>query len=57
MGAVVGGLAIGVVKNLAGTYVPSNVGSTDLTIAFALIVLVLMVRPTGIFGRPPQRRV
>ena len=50
-------LAIGVVKNLAGTYVPSSVGGTDLTIAFALIVLVLMVRPTGIFGRPQQRRV
>ena len=57
VGAVVGGLAIGVVKNMAGTYVPSNVGGTDLTVAFALIVLVLMVRPTGIFGRPPQRRV
>ena len=57
VGAVVGGLAIGVVKNLAGTYVPSSVGGTDLTIAFALIVLVLMVRPTGIFGRRSQRRV
>jgi branched-chain amino acid transport system permease protein len=57
VGAVVGGLAIGVVKNLAGTYVPSSVGSVDLTVAFALIVVVLMVRPTGLFGRPPQRRV
>ena len=57
VGAVVGGLTIGVVKNLAGTYVPSGVGGTDLTVAFALIVLVLMVRPTGIFGRPLQRRV
>ena len=57
VGAVVGGLAIGVAKNMAGTYVPSSVGGTDLTIAFALIVLVLMVRPTGIFGRQTQRRV
>jgi branched-chain amino acid transport system permease protein len=57
VGAVVGGLAIGVVKNLAGTYVPSSVGSVDLTVAFVLIVLVLMVRPTGLFGRPPQTRV
>ena len=44
-------------ENMAGTYVPSSVGGTDLTIAFALIVLVLMVRPTGIFGRQIQRRV
>ena len=57
LGAVVGGLAIGVVKNMAGTYIPSSVGGTDLTIAFALIVLVLMVRPTGLFGRTAQRRV
>jgi len=57
VGAVVGGLTLGVVKNLAGTYVPSSVGGTDLTIALGIIVLVLMVRPTGIFGRLPQRRV
>ena len=57
LGAVVGGLAIGVVKNMAGTYIPSSVGGTDLTIAFALIVLVLMVRPTGLFGRTAHRRV
>ena len=57
VGAVVGGLGIGVVKNLAGTYVPSSVGGMDLTIAFALIVLVLMLRPGGIFGRTQQRRV
>ena len=57
VGSVVGGLTIGVVKNMAGTYVPSSVGGIDLTIALAVIVLVLMIRPTGIFGRPIQRRV
>lgn len=57
VGAVVGGLIIGVVKNMAGTYTPSSVGSIDLAVAFAVIVLVLMVRPTGIFGRPTRRRV
>ena len=56
-GAVAGGLIIGVVKNMAGTYTPSSVGSIDLTVAFAVIVLVLMVRPTGIFGRTARRRV
>ena len=57
VGAVVGGLIIGVVKTWAGTYTPSSVGSIDLAVAFAVIVLVLMVRPTGIFGRPTRRRV
>ena len=57
VGAIVGGLTIGVVKNLAGTYVPSEVGSVDLVVAFVLIVLVLMVRPRGIFGRQVVRRV
>jgi len=57
VGAVVGGLTIGVVKNMAGTYIPSSIGGTDVTIAFALIVIVLMVRPTGLFGRTAQRRV
>ena len=56
-GAVAGGLTIGVVKNMAGTYVPSGVGSVDLTVAFVVIVLVLMVRPTGVFGRRAVRRV
>jgi branched-chain amino acid transport system permease protein len=57
VGAVFGGLAIGVIKNLAGTYVPSDVGNVDTALAFAVIVLVLMVRPTGLFGRRVVRRV
>ena len=57
IGAVVGGLSIGVIKNLSATYVPPEVGSIDVTMAFLVIVLVLMVRPAGLFGRPPARRV
>jgi branched-chain amino acid transport system permease protein len=56
-GAIAGGLIIGVSKNWAATYVPSEVGNVDLTLAFAMIVTVLMIRPTGLFGRPPARRV
>lgn len=57
VGAVVGGLAIGVIKNMAGTYVPPEVGSVDLAVAFLVIVLVLMLKPTGLFGRRVVRRV
>ncbi len=54
VGAIVGGLAIGVIKNMAGTYIDPGV---DATVAFIVIVLVLMIRPTGIFGRRVLRRV
>ena len=57
VGAVVGGLTVGVVKNLGSVYVPADVGNVDVSLAFALIVIVLMVRPAGLFGRPAQRRV
>jgi len=55
-GAIVGGIIIGVAKNWAATYVPSQVGNVDLTLAFAMIVVVLMIRPAGLFGRPRARR-
>jgi len=54
---VVGGLVVGVVENLAGTYV-SVVGSElTLTIALSLIVLFLIFRPSGLFGRTAAKRV
>jgi branched-chain amino acid transport system permease protein len=56
-GAIVGGLTLGVVQNMAGTYISPHTGSIDITIAFAVIVFVLMVRPTGLFGRRIVRRV
>jgi branched-chain amino acid transport system permease protein len=56
VGAVVGGLVIGVVMALTGTYIP---GGQDLRLAFGLIVIVvvLLVRPAGLFGRTVVRRV
>jgi branched-chain amino acid transport system permease protein len=56
LGAVVGGLLVGVVMALVGTYIP---GGQDLRLAFGLIVivLVLLVRPAGLFGRAAVRRV
>jgi branched-chain amino acid transport system permease protein len=57
LGAVVGGLALGVLLNLLGTYV-GWIGSTlRLPTALLVILLVLLVRPTGLFGRATVRRV
>lgn len=54
-GAAVGGILIGIAENLAGAYL---VG-TELKLVFALgvILLVLLVRPAGLFGRSTVVRV
>jgi branched-chain amino acid transport system permease protein len=47
LGALVGGLFIGLVEALAGTYLG---GEYKLLATFIVLVLVLMVRPYGLFG-------
>ena len=56
-GAVVGGFLVGVLENLIGTYLPFVGTDLKLTVALALIMLVLLLRPNGLFGRPVVRRV
>jgi branched-chain amino acid transport system permease protein len=56
-GAVLGGFAVGVIENLAGTFVPYVGRDLKLTIALLVIVAVLMVRPAGMFGRSVVSRV
>lgn len=54
MGSAIGGLIIGVAENLAGGYI----GSGYRQIAgFAIILIVLMVRPHGLFGEKDIERV
>jgi len=57
LGAVIGGFAVGVIENLAGTFIPHVGRELKLTIALALIVAVLTVRPSGLFGRVVVTRV
>jgi branched-chain amino acid transport system permease protein len=56
VGAVVGGLLVGVLLAVLGTYVP---GGENLRIAMGLLVIVavLLVKPGGLFGRVEARRV
>lgn len=49
IGAVVGGLMVGVLENLVGTYVIGT--ELKLTVALGLIIVVLVLRPSGLFGR------
>lgn len=57
VGAVVGGLVLGVVINLLGRYVNFVGQELRLPSALALLLLVLLVRPSGLFGRVAVRRV
>ncbi|WP_326543655.1 branched-chain amino acid ABC transporter permease [Pseudorhodoferax sp.] len=53
-GAIVGGVLIGVVESLAGFYLPD--GFKD-TAAYIVVLLMLMVRPNGLFGERLRKKV
>ncbi len=52
-GALIAGLALGVVEVLTAGYVDSGLKEA---VAFAILVAVLWTRPSGLFGRPELRR-
>ena len=58
VGAVLGGLIVGVVENLAAGYLDPLVGGGTKDFApYVLMIAVLMIRPEGIFGRRRIERV
>jgi len=56
-GAVLGGFIVGVVENLVGTYVSFIGTELKFTVALAMIIVVLLVKPTGLFGSTLVKRV
>jgi branched-chain amino acid transport system permease protein len=58
VGAVVSGLAIGVVENMAAGYAPGWIGQEmRLSVALLAIFVVLLSRPSGLFGSAKVERV
>jgi len=57
VGAVVGGLMLGVGLNLLGVYVDFVGSDLRLPAALLVILVVLLVRPAGLFGKPQVRKV
>jgi branched-chain amino acid transport system permease protein len=53
-GAVLGGFIVGVLENVVGLYLGSEV---KLTVALVIIVAVLVIRPSGLFGKVQVARV
>ena len=57
-GAVAGGIIVGVVENLAGGYLTEFVGGGVNKIApFAVLVLILLIKPYGLFGKEDIERL
>ena len=57
VGAIVGGLLLGLTIVLLGRYVDYIGSVLKLPVALALILALLLFRPTGLFGRISARRV
>jgi branched-chain amino acid transport system permease protein len=56
LGAVVGSWIIGVTENLAGNYVDVIGADLKVLVPFGIIFVVLLVRPSGLFGSPEVTR-
>jgi branched-chain amino acid transport system permease protein len=57
-GAIVGGLIVGVVENVAAGYIDPYVGGGTKDFApYVLMIVALMIRPYGIFGKEIIERV
>jgi branched-chain amino acid transport system permease protein len=53
-GAIVGGLVIGIVESLSGFYLPE--GFKDIA-AYVVVLVMLVVRPNGLFGQKLRKKV
>ncbi|MGD8387869.1 MAG: branched-chain amino acid ABC transporter permease [Desulfobacteraceae bacterium] len=54
LGAIVGGLIIGVVENIAGGYLGGDI--KEIT-SFVILIAILMIKPYGLFGKEEIERV
>src|SRR3546814_438034 len=55
LGAIVGGILVGISENLLGAYVVGT--QLKLSVALILIVAILLIKPGGLFGRTIVARV
>jgi branched-chain amino acid transport system permease protein len=53
-GAVLGGMLLGVIENLAPLYLPSGI---RYSVPFLVLIAILVVRPVGLLGRAERRKV
>jgi branched-chain amino acid transport system permease protein len=57
-GAVVGGVVIGITEVMTSGYAPASLGDNFYAVApYIAMILILLVRPYGLFGRAPAERL
>jgi branched-chain amino acid transport system permease protein len=58
LGAILGGLIIGIVESLAGGYIDPFVGGgvKEIT-SFVILIMIMMIKPYGLFGKEEIERV
>jgi branched-chain amino acid transport system permease protein len=57
-GAILGGFIVGILQNLAGLYIDPLIGGGAKEVApFFIILLIIMIRPYGLFGKVTIERV
>ena len=55
-GAMIGGLLLGFIEIMTVAFMPSLSGYRD-AFAFVVLVLVLLVKPTGLFGQRSEEKI
>ena len=53
-GAMLGGILLGVIENFSGAYISTQYQSV---ISFSILIIVLLIRPTGILGKKEINKV
>ena len=53
-GAMIGGVVLGVIENLSKAYISSELSDA---IVFAVLIIVLLVKPTGLLGKKINEKV
>jgi branched-chain amino acid transport system permease protein len=60
VGAALGALLVGIIQDVVALYIPSSLTSVGISssgVVFVILLLVLLLRPAGLFGRAVQSRV
>jgi branched-chain amino acid transport system permease protein len=53
-GAMIGGILLGVIENLSKAYISAQLSDA---IVFGVLILVLLIKPTGILGKKMNEKV
>ncbi|KIR01827.1 High-affinity branched-chain amino acid transport system permease protein LivH [Lachnospiraceae bacterium TWA4] len=53
-GAMIGGILLGIIENLSKAYISSQIADA---IVFSVLIVVLLVKPTGLFGKKISEKV